>query len=444
MDREQKQSFCMSKSVGSNFNGHERILSSQTVNNKVNKQKRSAFSFIGGSNNFTCYPSQLDAYARNHNYVGEAEGRTASSAFSRAFPQTPDRVLDAPGIVDDFYLNVLDWGKKNILAVGLGPSVYLWNGKTGAVSELMSIDNGHYITSIRWIHDGTSIAIGGSEGFVQIWDVEKGRKIRTILAAPANQRVGSLAWNKHLLSTGSRDGSIGTNDVRLPKPLILQHQSQHQQQVQEVCGLEWSPDGQQLASGGNDNLIHIWDAGQASPRFIFSEHKSAVKAIAWCPWKQGVLATGGGSQDRQIRTWNTITGQSISSTSTDSSISSLVWSKTSKELLSSHGQPTNQLRLWKVTATSQSSCNLVKSSGLEHAHSRRILHMTISPDGQTIVTAGADESIKFWKVFDPPSASSDRPDGKKSTRQDNYILMPKFSRSRAIDKAMQKSNRVVM
>ena len=28
---------------------------------------------------------------------------------------------------------------------------------------------------------------------------------------------------------------------------------------QEVCGLKWSPDGQQLASGGNDNLLCIWD-----------------------------------------------------------------------------------------------------------------------------------------------------------------------------------------
>ena len=29
---------------------------------------------------------------------------------------------------------------------------------------------------------------------------------------------------------------------------------------QEVCGLKWSPSGTQLASGGNDNLLHIWSA----------------------------------------------------------------------------------------------------------------------------------------------------------------------------------------
>jgi len=31
-------------------------------------------------------------------------------------------------------------------------------------------------------------------------------------------------------------------------------------------------------------------------------------------------------------------------------------------------------------------------------HSRRILHMTQSPDGTTV--EAADETLRFWKVFD--------------------------------------------
>ena len=30
------------------------------------------------------------------------------------------RMLEAPDMVDDYYLNLLDWGKSNCLAVGLG------------------------------------------------------------------------------------------------------------------------------------------------------------------------------------------------------------------------------------------------------------------------------------------------------------------------------------
>ncbi len=32
-------------------------------------------------------------------------------------------------------------------------------------------------------------------------------------------------------------------------------------------------------------------------------------------------------------------------------------------------------------------------------HEGRILHMCTSPDQQTVVTAAADETIRFWKIF---------------------------------------------
>lgn len=43
------------------------------------------------------------------------------------------QVLDAPLLQDDFYLNLVDWSSQNILAVGLGSSVYLWSAFTSKV-----------------------------------------------------------------------------------------------------------------------------------------------------------------------------------------------------------------------------------------------------------------------------------------------------------------------
>lgn len=43
------------------------------------------------------------------------------------------QVLDAPGLVDDFYLNLLDWSSENILAAGLGNCVYILNLYTSKV-----------------------------------------------------------------------------------------------------------------------------------------------------------------------------------------------------------------------------------------------------------------------------------------------------------------------
>ena len=44
-----------------------------------------------------------------------------------------NQVLDAPALQDDFYLNLVDWSSNNILAVGLGACVYLWNANTSTV-----------------------------------------------------------------------------------------------------------------------------------------------------------------------------------------------------------------------------------------------------------------------------------------------------------------------
>lgn len=49
---------------------------------------------------------------------------------SRKISKTPFKVLDAPDLQDDYYLNLLDWSSQNVLAVGLGTAVYLWNAST--------------------------------------------------------------------------------------------------------------------------------------------------------------------------------------------------------------------------------------------------------------------------------------------------------------------------
>lgn len=35
--------------------------------------------------------------------------------FLRLLPQAPERVLDAPDLTDDYYLNLLDWSSQNVV-----------------------------------------------------------------------------------------------------------------------------------------------------------------------------------------------------------------------------------------------------------------------------------------------------------------------------------------
>ena len=97
----------------------------------------------------------------------------------RPISKVPYKVLDAPELADDFYLNLVDWGSANILGVGLGSCVYMWNSSSGKVTQLCKLPDNDLVTSVAWIQRGSHLAIGTHKGFVQIYDAEKSRRLRT-------------------------------------------------------------------------------------------------------------------------------------------------------------------------------------------------------------------------------------------------------------------------
>ncbi|KAI6696113.1 hypothetical protein NL676_016232 [Syzygium grande] len=297
----------------------------------------------------------------------------------RYIPQTSERTLDAP----DLFIS--------------------GNASDGSTSELVTIDDeSGPVTSVSWAPDGRHIAVGLNNSEVQLWDSADNRLLRT-LRGGHRSRVGSLAWNNHILTTGGMDGQIVNNDVRVRSHIVETYRGH----TQEVCGLKWSASGQQLASGGNDNILHIWDRSVASSNsptqwlHRLEEHTAAVKALAWCPFQGNLLASGGGGGDRSIKFWNTHTGACLNSVDTGSQVCSLLWNKNERELLSSHGFTQNQLTLWKYPS-------MVKIAELT-GHTSRVLFMAQSPDGCTVASAAGDETLRFWNVFGVPEVAKPAP-----------------------------------
>jgi len=306
---------------------------------------------------------------------------------SRKISKIPFKVLDAPELQDDFYLNLVDWSSQNVLSVGLGACVYLWSACTSQVTKLCDLtQDGDTVTSVSWSERGNFVAVGTHRGLVQVWDVMANKRVNVLEGHTA--RVGALAWNGDNLSSGSRDRLILQRDVRTP-PLASERKLVGHRQ--EVCGLKWSPDNQYLASGGNDNKLFVWNSSMTNPVHTFTEHLAAVKAIAWSPHHHGLLASGGGTADRCIRFWNTLTGQAMQSVDTGSQVCNLAWSKHSSELVSTHGYSQNQILVWKYPSLVQ----VAKLTG----HHYRVLYLAMSPDGEAIVTGAGDETLRFWNVF---------------------------------------------
>jgi cell division cycle 20-like protein 1 (cofactor of APC complex) len=78
----------------------------------------------------------------------------------RYISKTPYKVLDAPDLQDDFYLNLVDWSSGNQLGVGLGSSVYLWNGATNSVTNMCNLGPYDSVCSVNWMQRVFKLNVG--------------------------------------------------------------------------------------------------------------------------------------------------------------------------------------------------------------------------------------------------------------------------------------------
>lgn len=162
--------------------------------------------------------------------------------------------------------------------------------------------------------------------------------------------------------------------------------------------ITFSPDKSQLAIGGNDNLVTVWNIEDwANPKLVYlMPHKAAVKALAFCPWCPSLLTTGAGSQDRTIRFWHTRSGTLIKSFDVKGQVTSLVWSRHFRQLAATFGfaDAANPMLL-----SVYSFPKLQPIIQVPTQFSLRVLSSVLSPDHGCICVATNDETVRFYELW---------------------------------------------
>lgn len=261
------------------------------------------------------------------------------------------------------------------------------------------VDDNVLITSVAWSPVHRHVAIGTDDNQVILWDAKNKEVLRKYRSN--SDRVSSISWQSSFcFSSAGRDATIFHHDVRIPPQWETASTLVPCGHQEEICGLKWSPDGTLLASGSSDHLVSIWDPRRPEePLYKFLKHKSAVRALAWCPWIRNLLASGGGTEDSTVRFWEITTGSELKVIETGAQVTSILWLETSEQLITSHGYRTgadgylhnvkDNIRLWDYPSMHQ--------VGVLLGHDKRVLHTALSPDGTTLISLSSDETLVIWK-----------------------------------------------
>jgi len=203
------------------------------------------------------------------------------------------------------------------------------------------------------------------------------------------QWVFSVAWSPdgERLASAGQDGTVQVRDANTGA--LLTTYRGHSGWVHTVA---WSPDGNRLASGSRDKTVQVWDASTGRAVFTYRKHTKTVFSVAWSP--DGTLLASG-SEDGTVRVWHAASGMELATCRGHTgAVLSIAWSPDSTLLASGSGDRT--VRVWHA-ATGASRKTF-------RSHTGYVFSVAWSPDGQQIASGSADRTARAWNLLEGQTA----------------------------------------